>query len=165
MIPITANETRYAATFGQSPVSACHRPWASTAGSPGSGTGRSSVSSVIAIASTPSLKASSRPLVMNTMPAPNPSDPKAIPRSAVRAPGEQVVGRPQPVEDQQPVEVVELVLRRPRFESLHPEHPPRAVHVRALEHDLPPAVDVGGEVGDRQAALAHDLPAVVLDHL
>ena len=60
------------------------------------------------------------------------------------------------VEEQQAVEVVELVLQAARLEALRADD---AVGRARLHHDLGGAADVGGQLGDAEAALAPDLGA------
>src|SRR5687767_3491243 len=63
-----------------------------------------------------------------------------------------------PVEEEDAVEVVDLVLDAARLEALALESP-----AAVLDNDAGGAADVGGKVGKAEAALAGDLGAARLD--
>src|SRR3569623_323293 len=62
----------------------------------------------------------------------------------------------QPVEEQQAVEMVDLVLHRTSFITLEMELPVLAAFIACFERDALGADDVAGEIRHRQAALAAD---------
>src|SRR6266542_6747052 len=120
-----------------------HSPWWLTIDR-WSGTSRSSASRVMATASTPSLNASSRDFVTE------PTEPcrgEGYSASSVDAAGEQVVGGADAIEDEQPVEVIQLVLRRPRLEPGHAVDAGASPWVEALQLDVAVPVREGGAVG------------------